>query len=238
MLTLSVFMRGGAKLSGSAKPKPPKCPLSAVRRSLQALQQLKKTWRENPGRLISAKLHPITNKKLKLSTLLSHKLSWLETLKLLTANLSLELQPLIQLLRRKPFLYQIATMWLHMTYFQTPPSAISWLLSTNGFDCCWICKRQHFPFHCQKSQLQRNWKTILAGIIFCFQNHCEQLITLQLRKMDAAWPQFIEYLCTIRAYCTNYIQCQRMFPSFEVSLSRKFPTLRDIFNKFTVEALP
>jgi len=166
MLSLSVFMRGSAKFPRHNKPKPSQCSLAAVRQSLRALLTVSLTWCVNPASTIRAKFQHITNKKLKLSTLLSHNLIWNEILTLLTANVRDDLKPLIKLLRRKAFFYQVAMIRLHITYFNTHPLKISWLLSKQGYDCSWICKCQHFPFDCQKRHLQSIWESILAGIIF------------------------------------------------------------------------
>jgi len=120
MLSLSVFMRGSVKFPGPPKPKTPKCPLSAVRKSLRALRKVTITWREPPNRIISAALQPFTHKKLQLSTLLSHNLIWNKVLDLLSVNLNSEFQSLLKMLRRNKFSYQMAVTWLHLTYFNTP----------------------------------------------------------------------------------------------------------------------
>jgi len=161
---ITSVLRGNAKFQGPPKPKPAKCPLSAVRQSLQALQKIKITWNEPPARQINAALKPILTKTSKMSTLLSHKLIWTKILTLLETNLKNKFKPTLKLLRRNIFFYQLAVMWLYITYFYAAPFVLNRLVSYNGFDACWICKRLHSPFDCSKINIQITWTAIQAGI--------------------------------------------------------------------------
>jgi len=183
MFTLSTILRGAAKCLDMPNPKPPKCSLQVVRRSLKILKTINITWHELPTRLIADALRPMINKFLKLSTLLSHNLIWQKVLHLLSAHLKVAYKPALKELRRSSFSYQVSIIWIHLTYFETPPMELNKLLTTEAYDSCWICRRKHFPLDCSSQRVQSVWNNLLAGTYFIFR----KIVNARARRYHRQW---------------------------------------------------
>jgi len=196
MFTPTVYIRGAAKPVGIQKPKRPKCTLTAVRRTLAALNRIQISWFEPPLRLIYDMLKAVVNNKVKPNILLSHKIIWEKVKQLLQCHLQHNFRPLINLLRQKTIQYQLSTMWIHITYFHTTPDALKPLLTSAAYDACWICNRLHFPLDCATTHLQAKWKAMRAGEYFVFQTprNMKKLYDLQLQPLRYnPWQQLCEF---------------------------------------------
>ena len=145
MSTSKVYTRGSAKLSGIQKPKRPRCTLKSVRNTLMALRRIQISWHDPLLRLVYKSLKSAVNSKVDPSILLSHKLIRQKVKRLLICNLQLKYQPLINLLMPKIIQYQLSFIWIHITYFRTPPDELKLLLRSSAYNACWVCNRLHFP---------------------------------------------------------------------------------------------
>jgi len=59
--------------------------------------------------------------------------------------------------------YQLLLMWIHITYFHTPPGELRLVVTSKAYNACWVCNHQHYPLDWTSAHLQVIWNKIRTG---------------------------------------------------------------------------